>query len=199
MATGSPPPGGAPAGWSPVGAPAKKKGAGPTVALVVVILLILGAAAYIITRDGGGDSLPATFLGQPKLDSPEAQQLEDEISSQVPAGVAVLGGMYGTETAPAYVLFVYEEPASLSFDEEWNLFSDGFTGEAGAYQAGSQVDADVNGDQARCAVSGDGAASVCVWGGGTSYKALVLIGESDGSAAMDQVRQAQPVLKDINP
>lgn len=168
---------------------------GPTIALVVVIVLMAAAAVVIVTRDT--DPLPDSLLGAARMTGPEAQQLEAAIDDEVPSGVAAAGAMYGTGEVAEYILFVYEEPSEITFDEEWEIFSSGFASEAGEYQAGSTVDAQVNGDQARCAVTGAGTASVCVWGLDRHFNALVLVGESDGSVAMDSVRQLQPVMADV--
>ena len=182
--------------WQP--APKASKSGGALRAIVgVVIVLAAGGLLYFFTRGGAVPDLPATLLGQARATSADAKSIEksmhDEIAKTDAVGDAVV---YGTGATPEFLVAAYQEPASITFDEEYGIFTEGFTSTGGALDTAGQKDGTSGEWTIRCVPLQDAPASVCVSGKGRVFIANVFLTTGDSAEALTK---AQDILTELVP
>lgn len=191
------PPAMATTSWKPAPDAAPKKGSGMLGAIAsVVAAVVAGVVVYTLTKGASIPELPPTLLGEGRATSTEAQELEQSFDAQIATTDATGDAIvYGTGPTPSFLVAVYAEPRTISFEEEYSLFTDGFASTGGALDEEAQVDGTQGDWTIRCVPLVDAPASVCVSGHGRVFVASVYMTEGDGAVAMTQTQEILTALE----
>jgi hypothetical protein len=165
----------------------------PLLSGIVAAVVALAVGGWFTLR--GGDGLPGSIAGVPRLDTAEAQAFEDQAEATEFAGITFRGAMYGSAGTPELIVELVDgvpEDADLgSLDEMFDSMADGFaSGSGGAVQLTAKASETLAGVSYICApfhatdpTAGELAGAVCLWQG-DGYGLIATLRASDAHAAI---------------
>jgi hypothetical protein len=154
------------------------------------LILVAGVVGILLLRDGG-DSMPTSIDGVPRLTTDQARYDQVEKAMEAIGGKARMSA-YGSGTTPSFLVVVYEEPTEVGFDEEFRAFSFSFMGTSGVnLDPTSVVDETYGAVQYRCQSDVEESISVCVMGGGRHFTGLAVMDSTGSDAAFALARKVQ--------
>lgn len=94
--------------------PARQSRSGLVLAAVLAVVVIGAGLAWVVSR-GGGENFPETLAGQPRNRSDMVQQMEDLFSSFEFGDMRIRVAVYGSDTAPASMIMVFDGLPDAAF------------------------------------------------------------------------------------
>jgi hypothetical protein len=180
----------------PSAAPAASRTA-PLLSAIVAGLVALAIGGWFTMR--GGDDLPGSIAGLPRLQTAEAQAFEDQAEATEVAGISFRGAMYGTGDTPELIVELIDgvpaEAELASLDEMFDSMAGGFaSGSGGAVQLAAKASETQAGVSYVCApfhatdpTVGAIAGSVCLWQG-DGYGLIATLRSADARSAIADAR-----------
>lgn len=163
------------------------------------LVLIAGVVGILLLREGG-DSMPASIDGVPRMTTDQERARADAVEETMESngGKARLAA-YGTGSSPSFVVVVFEEPTEVGFDEEFRAFSFGFMGTSGVdLDPASVIDETDGGVRYRCQSNAEETTSVCVMRGSRFFTGLAVLESGGPDAAIALARKVQAATAGVS-